>query len=213
MALEHESYPVVLMDCQMPELDGYGAAREIRRREAEGHRIPLIAVTAHAFEGERQKAISAGMDDYVTKPINAQVLNAAIERWWPKPIGNEPESGERLASLSEGAAPPEEASVLNPSVKRSDAVAKVFLKHVPDQLIAIGAAVRAVDATALKAAAHKLKGSCLAVGVPRMAELCAKLEEVEGDNPALFAELQAVFGKAQRELLAQLEGKTKSAAS
>ncbi|HVY30116.1 MAG TPA: ATP-binding protein [Polyangiaceae bacterium] len=215
LALEHESYPVVLMDCQMPELDGYGAAREIRRREGEGHRIPLIAVTAHAFEGERQKAISAGMDDYVTKPIDARVLNATIERWWPKSISNQPESGERLASTHEGATAPAEAeaSVLNPSVKRSDAVAKVFLKHVPEQLLAIGGAVRAADAGALKAAAHKLKGSCLAVGVPRMAELCAELEEAEGDTSALFAELEGVFAKAQRELSAQLEGKTKSAAS
>jgi signal transduction histidine kinase/DNA-binding NarL/FixJ family response regulator/HPt (histidine-containing phosphotransfer) domain-containing protein len=212
-ALEQESYPVVLMDCQMPELDGYGAAREIRRREAEGHRIPLIAVTAHAFEGEREKALSAGMDDYVTKPINAQILSAAIERWWPKGIGAEPESGERPASAGTAAAPEPPASVLNAGVKRSDAVAKVFLKHVPDQLVAIGGAVRAADPVALKAAAHKLKGSCLAVGVPRMAELCARLEEVEGDKPALFAELEGVFAQAQRELLAQLESNAKSAAS
>jgi signal transduction histidine kinase/DNA-binding NarL/FixJ family response regulator/HPt (histidine-containing phosphotransfer) domain-containing protein len=211
-ALEQESYPVVLMDCQMPELDGYGAAREIRRREAEGHHIPLIAVTAHAFEGEREKALSAGMDDYVTKPINAAVLSSAIERWWPKSRMKQPASGERRApspdEVGGATATNTESPVLNPAVKRSAAVAKVFLKHVPEQLVAIGGAVQAGDAAVLKAAAHKLKGSCLAVGVPRMAELCAQLEdEAAADKPALFTELKAVFAQAERELSGPCSGK------
>jgi signal transduction histidine kinase/DNA-binding NarL/FixJ family response regulator/HPt (histidine-containing phosphotransfer) domain-containing protein len=206
-ALEQESYPVVLMDCQMPELDGYGAAREIRRREPDGRHIPLIAVTAHAFEGERAKALSAGMDDYITKPISASVLSDVIQRWWPKSLGREPESGERLASIRMPAA---EAVVavepaLDPSVRRSEAVAKVFLKYVPAQVVAIGNAVEAGDEATLKSAAHKLKGSCLAVGVPRMAALCAQLEEGEGDTAAQFRELRAVFEQAERELSAQLE--------
>jgi CheY-like chemotaxis protein/HPt (histidine-containing phosphotransfer) domain-containing protein len=213
-ALEQESYPVVLMDCQMPELDGYGAAREIRRREGQGHHVSLIAVTAHAFEGEREKALAAGMDDYVTKPISAGVLAAVIERWWPKSLPREPESGERLASIRVPAAPDaSERPVLNPDVKRSDSVAKVFLKYVPDQLVAIGTAVEGADAESLRAAAHKLKGSCLAVGVPRMAEICAQLEDGGGDQVALFSELKAVFAQAQRELRAQLERSAQSAAS
>jgi signal transduction histidine kinase/DNA-binding NarL/FixJ family response regulator len=204
-ALEQESYPLVLMDCQMPELDGYGAAREVRRRETGARRIPLIAVTAHAFEGEREKAISAGMDDYVTKPINANLLGEVIQRWWPKSLSREPESGERLASLE---APTAEAvteasaPVLDPSVKRSPAVARVFLKYVPDQITSIGRAVEGSDTQALKAAAHKLKGSCLAVGVPRMAELCAELEEGKRDAAQAFAELKSVFARAQSELSA-----------
>jgi two-component system, sensor histidine kinase len=201
-ALEQEAYPLVLMDCQMPELDGYGAAREVRRREEGSHRIPLIAVTAHAFEGERQKAISAGMDDYVTKPISASVLGEVIERWWPKALSREPESGERLASIKIAAAEPvAEPPVLDPSVKRSPAVARVFLKHVPGQVEAIGKALGAGDLPTVKAAAHKLKGSCLAVGIPRMAELCAELEDGTGESEASFKELERVFAVAQSELL------------
>jgi signal transduction histidine kinase/DNA-binding NarL/FixJ family response regulator/HPt (histidine-containing phosphotransfer) domain-containing protein len=200
-ALEQEAYPLVLMDCQMPELDGYGAAREVRRREEGSHRIPMIAVTAHAFEGERQKALAAGMDDYVTKPINAGVLGEVIERWWPKTLSREPESGERLASIRiAAAAPVSESPVLDPSVKRSPAVARVFLKHVPGQVESIGKALAAGDLETVKAAAHKLKGSCLAVGIPRMAALCAELEEGTGERGAAFKELERVFAAAQSEL-------------
>jgi CheY-like chemotaxis protein/HPt (histidine-containing phosphotransfer) domain-containing protein len=203
-ALEQEAYPLVLLDCQMPELDGYGAAREIRRREAGTRHVPLIAVTAHAFEGEREKALSAGMDDYVTKPISGVVLGEAIQRWWPKALSREPESGERLASpeadAQAGAEPGTRA--LDPSVRRSPAVAKIFLKHVPEQIASIGQALEAHEQATLKAAAHKLKGSCLAVGVPRMAELCGALEDGKGDAQALFAELRIVFAQAERELSA-----------
>jgi CheY-like chemotaxis protein/HPt (histidine-containing phosphotransfer) domain-containing protein len=216
-ALEQESYPVVLMDCQMPELDGYGAAREIRRREVEGRHIPLIAVTAHAFEGEREKALSAGMDDYVTKPINAGLLGEVIQRWWPKSLAREPDSGERSASIrieaAANVAEPAQAPALDPSVRRSDAVAKVFMKHVPSQIVSIGKALAEADEATLKGAAHKLKGSCLAVGVPRMAELCALLEDGEGDAKAHFAELTAVFARAESELSAQLQSKPASVAS
>jgi len=203
-ALEQEAYPLVLMDCQMPELDGYGASREIRRREAGARHIPLIAVTAHAFEGEREKALAAGMDDYVTKPISAAVLREVVQRWWPKSLSREPESGERLASadaeLSGGGGSVERA--LDPSVRRSPAVAKIFLKHVPEQIRSIGEALQTNDEATLKAASHKLKGSCLAVGVPRMAELCSALEEGTGDAAAQLDELRAVFARAERELLA-----------
>ncbi|HKY40880.1 MAG TPA: ATP-binding protein [Polyangiaceae bacterium] len=211
-ALEQESFPLVLMDCQMPELDGYGAAREIRRREAGSHHMPLIAVTAHAFEGERQKAMACGMDDYVTKPINATLLGEVIQRWWPQPGRYEQESGERGASMK--VATPVvvsgEASALDPNVRRSAAVAKVFLKHVPDQIASIGRAIANADAATLKSAAHKLKGSCLAVGIPRMAQLCGQLEAGAPDPATLFEELSQVFARAQTELAAQADSKAAS---
>jgi CheY-like chemotaxis protein/HPt (histidine-containing phosphotransfer) domain-containing protein len=213
-ALEQQAYPLALVDCQMPELDGYAAAREIRRREGQGERMPLIAVTAHALEGERQKALSAGMDDYVTKPVSSAQLAAVIERWWPKRHFPEPESGERLASVRPPPAPAEaleRAAVLDPAVKRSAAVAKVFLKYVPGQLDALGAALTGGNSEALRAAAHKLKGSCSMVGVPRMAEVCAALEAGESDSAALFAELRGLYAAAERELNAEIERAQKAA--
>jgi HPt (histidine-containing phosphotransfer) domain-containing protein len=140
-------------------------------------------------------------------------LGEVIERWWPKSASSGLESGERMPqALGVEAAPAAEAdgSPLDPNVRRSDAVARVFLKHVPDQVATIGRAIATSDLATLKSAAHKLKGSCLAVGVPRMAALCASLEEEQGDAAEHFAELERVFARAQSELSAQLAGKAQA---
>ena len=79
----HDDYAAVLMDCQMPQLDGYDATREIRKREHDGSRIPIIAVTAHAMTSDRDHCLAAGMDDYVSKPLRAGELEVALRRWLP----------------------------------------------------------------------------------------------------------------------------------
>ena len=82
-ALAHQQYDLVLMDCMMPVMDGYEATRRLRALEAAGNgiRTPVIALTASAIEGDRERCLAAGMDDYLTKPFTAAGFQAAIERW------------------------------------------------------------------------------------------------------------------------------------
>ena len=199
-------YGAVLMDCQMPQLDGYDATRRIRAVEARGSRVPIIAVTANAMKGDRERCLESGMDDYLTKPIQIDVLRAALARWIgsdgarpsfgaPKPV-LVPAAPSGLFDVDAGRRLRED---LPPDVLRR--LVTLFVEQTPSAIDAIAAAVSAGDPEALWRAAHRLKGSCRVVGAPALEMLCAELEalgrtsEISG-CAALVGELQAALEPA-----------------
>jgi two-component system sensor histidine kinase/response regulator len=169
----------VLMDGQMPGLDGFEATRLIRERErqAGSARLPIVAMTASAMKGDREKCLEAGMDDYVSKPVTPEALEAVLRRW----VGKAAAPAERAASVA-----PAPGGFLDEAIVGSlmsvdddgslmDEVVATFLKIAPVRLGAIRKAARG-NAVQLERAAHSFLGSCGNLGCRRMADLCARLE-------------------------------------
>jgi CheY-like chemotaxis protein/HPt (histidine-containing phosphotransfer) domain-containing protein len=157
--LKGSRFDVVLMDVQMPKMDGFQATAAIRKEEeSTGGHLPIIAMTAHAMEGDRDRCLAAGMDGYVPKPIKVEELVEAIENLigWPE-ITRVPTT----ASLREQE-PIDTASALarvEGDVELLQEVVALFLEELPDMLTDLREAVTAWDARAIERAAHKLKGS------------------------------------------------------
>jgi CheY-like chemotaxis protein len=206
--LARGSYAAVLMDCQMPEIDGYEATRRIRRGEEQSGRprLPVVAVTAHAMAGERERALAAGMDDYLTKPFTRDQLARIVARWL------EPGGVERLAAAAAAeAAPPPPAHVLDPAVRRSAAVLRICLEQLPRSVESIAAAAAAGDQVRIKAEAHKLKGSTLSIGAATMADLCKRIEATPERTGDMLAELRAALGDVRDALERERKGAASAA--
>ena len=84
-ALERQPYDIVFLDVQMPEMDGYEAARQLRRRWTDAERPRIVAMTGNAMQGDKERCLAAGMDDYIAKPVRVEDLRMALERWGPRP--------------------------------------------------------------------------------------------------------------------------------
>ncbi len=214
-------YAAVLMDVQMPEMNGYEATAEIRRREREdpnGRRTPIIAMTANAMQGDREKALSAGMDDYVAKPVKPEELDAALERWIPR--YDEETLASEEATDGAGALPDDATETLDSSVIEGlfdlggdellEELADLFLEDVPPRLEALREAIGSGDAPSVGQVAHALKGSSGNMGATRMASICAKLEAVGISEdltkaPKLLDQLEAEFSRVRPALLAAVK--------
>jgi CheY-like chemotaxis protein/HPt (histidine-containing phosphotransfer) domain-containing protein len=190
-----QPFDVILMDCQMPELDGYEATHRIRLEEADGaygRRVPhfIVALTANAMVGDRERCLQAGMDDFVTKPIEMAALEASLRRAVAfqqaalglPPSTEGPESSHTLSPDSElGALPVLDDAALQmlavpgePEALRE--LASLFQQDAARRIESIRIAVRHRDSRAASAHAHALKGSAGNLGGRRLATLLARLE-------------------------------------
>jgi hypothetical protein len=181
--LREEAFDAVLMDVQMPRMDGYAATRAIRAEENGGRRIPVIAMTAAAVEGERERCLAAGMDDFLTKPVDPAALAAVLDLWTAEdePVVRRAVPVAEGVPLLEGLARDrlDELRDLDPgNTTYLDRAIGNFVTNTPDTLATIRDAVATGDAPTLKRVAHKLAGGALNLGVTAAGRTAQEIELV-----------------------------------
>ncbi|MCW2278188.1 PAS domain-containing hybrid sensor histidine kinase/response regulator [Heliophilum fasciatum] len=202
-ALSKDDYSLVFMDCQMPVMDGYEATRRIRQTE-KGKKILIIAMTAFAMQGDREKCLAAGMDDYLSKPLNKSILQKMLQRWLkvapqsslPVANANAAVSAVDKAAAADApanASPDEQLFAGIPTVdfellkeyqdldsgEQPSLVARLletFLGESKELLLQIEQALNAADAAKLMKTAHSLKSASAALGALRLSSMCAHYE-------------------------------------
>jgi CheY-like chemotaxis protein/HPt (histidine-containing phosphotransfer) domain-containing protein len=169
-ALKSGTYSVILMDCQMPEMDGYETTERIRAATNEDYTsIPVIALTANAIKGDRERCLAAGMNDYLTKPIRTQELAKMLEKWLPKTTHSTIDQ-ERLDALMSLCNDDGESIIID--------LIPVFIQETPLQIASMIAAFEAKDFKKLTFEAHRSKSSSTNMGAALYANICESLEEV-----------------------------------
>jgi signal transduction histidine kinase/CheY-like chemotaxis protein len=173
-------FGMILMDCQMPELDGYEATREIRRQEQAGSHIPIVALTAHAMKGDDIRCREAGMDDYLTKPLDRAKLVACLERILG-PLAKPSGPAEEAKMPTEDTQPaPVDWTALMTSIDGDQEIAvelvQLFITSGDEQLANIVAAVAKGDYATIGAQAHSLKGASANLQARLACEAAARLE-------------------------------------
>jgi len=169
-AVRERDFDAVLMDVQMPHMDGYTATRQIRSTQT-GPRLPIIAMTAAAVEGERERCVAAGMDDYLTKPVDPALLAEALDRWvQPATSYADRLDMERLAELRDLDDPGDETSYVDRAIEH-------FLTGAPSEVTAVTAAAADGRLDVVSAVAHRLAGSALNLGAGALGEAARELEQ------------------------------------
>jgi signal transduction histidine kinase/DNA-binding response OmpR family regulator len=217
------AYDAILMDCQMPGMNGYQTTSELRRLESGTERRSLIiALTAHAFHGEAERARAADMDDFLTKPVSPRVLDTTLRRWIDaRRAGVASKVPEQMTSASVQPEPSSDAPEDHPVLRdqpRSLRLLEVFLKLAPGQMQELVQASATEDAANVRTHAHKLKGSAASVGAIRLAKLAHAIhraidEGASSPNKQWILQAQDLLSEVEGLLKRELEQKKAASAA
>jgi signal transduction histidine kinase/DNA-binding response OmpR family regulator/HPt (histidine-containing phosphotransfer) domain-containing protein len=195
-------YDMVLMDCQMPELDGYEATARIRIEEGEGRRVPVIALTANAMQGEREKCLAAGMDDFLSKPIRPQTLHETLQRWL---------RNDRVVAqdIDDNEVRDEMAAILEVFGDSFGELVGLFMHDSPIRIEGLRQAIREGDQAAIGKLAHAMAGSCASIGATVLSGLCRDLEMqnkqgIPSDAAERLESIEAEYERAAARLQAMI---------
>jgi CheY-like chemotaxis protein len=206
-AAASRDYALLLMDCQMPEMDGFAAARAIRDAEKSGaRRLPIVAMTANAQQGDREKCLAAGMDDYIAKPVDSVRLAAVLAVWLPR------HTGTAATAMAEGnIVGPVAADVDPPAIDLQrltymfgaedaviDELLTIFQQSLDQLRTRLGREVRE-HGHDLRGVAHELRGTALNIGALPLAGLAEKLEALAGEGRR--AGVEPLAAAIERELI------------
>ncbi len=215
-ALEQRGYDLVFMDCQMPVMDGYEASRLIRspKTSVSNHDVPIIAMTANAMQGDSEKCLDAGMDDYIAKPVDPRKLQQALSRWLPEQC-RQSQSNKNIIDEKSPAKREQTSSPNQPvfdhaafSKRMMDddtlmrTVAEAFLGDMVLQISRLRETADTENMQQVSAQGHKIKGAAANVGGLALSEQALKIEQAEnietvGQN---LAELEQHFGILKTEM-------------
>jgi PAS domain S-box-containing protein len=194
------NFALVLMDCQMPEMDGFAATAAIRSAEAQSRHLPIVAMTANAMQGDRERCLAAGMDDYLAKPIDISLLAEMLSAWLPANVAGPAPPAPPVAKPAEADPDAIDMQRLTDLFGADDAVIDELLTVFQQSLRPLRERLRHEvlgRGSALKAITHELRGAAANVGASPMSELAGRLENmVPGGN---WSEIEPQAALVDRE--------------
>jgi CheY-like chemotaxis protein/HPt (histidine-containing phosphotransfer) domain-containing protein len=214
-ALETLPYDLVLMDVQMPEMDGLEATQHIRDPQSmvRNHQVPIIAMTAHAMQGDRERCLKAGMNDYVSKPIAPHALEDALEKWLPREVSIKRTPRKAVGYVDEKVREPKAVvfdktgmmARLTDDEVLARKVIEGFLYDIPKQIGVLRTCLKAGDAVRVERQAHTIKGASANVGGEAMGAVAFEIEKMAkaGDlkaGTACLPELGNQFARLRRAM-------------